>query len=139
MGKALSWSGEPIVNEKPLSFTSSECAVINSIKKNEDNSVNYFEIKLTPLIFCGNPSVMVAVRDVTQAEYVKRLEKMDKERIKLLASISHEFRTPLNGIMSMIDAVNSLVPQDLSKQYLLPAYNSSKLLLSLVNDILDIH
>ena len=82
---------------------------------------------------------MIVIRDVTQKEFLKKLQEIDKDRVKLLASISHEFRTPLNGIMSMIDAVESKVEEEIFKSLLLPAYNSAKLLLSLVNDILDIH
>ena len=56
-----------------------------------------------------------------------------------VASFSHELRTPLNGIMGMIDLA-SHVPAlpSLARRYLRFSTLSSKLLLNLINDILDL-
>ena len=55
----------------------------------------------------------------------------------MLASVSHEFRTPLNCIITMLDIVEKFVSTELKVDYVEPASASAKLLLSLINDILD--
>jgi two-component system, sensor histidine kinase and response regulator len=55
-----------------------------------------------------------------------------------MASVSHELRTPLNGIINMIDAaITNSDKQNVTEDCLIPALNSSRLLLSIINDILD--
>ena len=55
----------------------------------------------------------------------------------MIASISHDFRTPLNGMISTLDAIDlSLVSEDFYDKYIVTCSNSAKYLLFLVNDIL---
>jgi len=57
----------------------------------------------------------------------------------MLASQTHELRTPLNSIMGLINLSMEKLGKkhELVKLYLEPAYSSSKLLLYIINDILD--
>ena len=57
----------------------------------------------------------------------------------MLAGQTHELRTPLNCIMGLVDLCMNKLGTDhlLVKKYLKPAYSSSKLLLNIINDILD--
>lgn len=55
-----------------------------------------------------------------------------------MASVSHELRTPLNGIMNMIEAaILNSDKKNVTEDCLIPALNSSRLLFSIINDILD--
>lgn len=55
-----------------------------------------------------------------------------------MASVSHELRTPLNGIINMIEAaISNSDKQTVTEDCLIPALNSSRLLFSIINDILD--
>jgi signal transduction histidine kinase len=56
----------------------------------------------------------------------------------MVASISHDLRTPLNGMINFIKAaLNYDKINDFTKnEYLLPALDCSEYLLHLVNDIL---
>ncbi len=57
---------------------------------------------------------------------------------KFLANISHEIRNPMNGIIGMMHV---LLDSDLSEEqrgYAKIVYNSTRALLSIVNDILDL-
>jgi CheY-like chemotaxis protein/HPt (histidine-containing phosphotransfer) domain-containing protein/two-component sensor histidine kinase len=56
---------------------------------------------------------------------------------EFLATMSHEIRTPLNGIIPLLDLVLSTKLAPDQKEYLTTAYQSSKQLLSIVDDILD--
>jgi signal transduction histidine kinase/CheY-like chemotaxis protein len=69
---------------------------------------------------------------------VEHLQEMQKNQNIMLANISHEMRTPLNsviGYLDVLDSVNNLSPQD--RKNITYAKNSSKLLLTLINDLLD--
>lgn len=55
-----------------------------------------------------------------------------------LANMSHEIRTPMNGIMGFSELMSSHVTSTTAKKYLGYIRGSSKTLLSLINDILDL-
>lgn len=62
---------------------------------------------------------------------------MSKMKTVLFAQAAHEFRNPLNGIISSIDALEDKVDHRRGGKYYLIAKNCSNLMLFLVNDILD--
>lgn len=69
----------------------------------------------------------------------QRAEQADNLKSAFLANMSHEIRTPLNSIIGFTDL--ALSSSDLSgenREYLSKAKQSSRLLLSLINDILDL-
>lgn len=53
------------------------------------------------------------------------------------ASAAHEFRNPLNAIVSTLDILEPLVDQRQGKPYFNLAKNCSNLMLFLIKDILD--
>jgi signal transduction histidine kinase len=58
--------------------------------------------------------------------------------MKVFASLSHELRTPLNCSISLLHALlKNITDQEIKKRFIIPAYNSNRILLNLVNDILD--
>jgi len=67
------------------------------------------------------------------------MEETNRYKDQLLASVSHELRAPLNGNINLVEsAVDSLeIPDDIKESLLVPALRSSKFLLHLINDILD--
>mmetsp|Transcript_32884 Transcript_32884/g.29769 ORF Transcript_32884/g.29769 Transcript_32884/m.29769 type:complete len:83 (-) Transcript_32884:33-281(-) len=81
---------------------------------------------------------MLVVRDITEKEQIKKLQEKEKTQTKAFASLSYEFRTPLNSIITMIESVFAILEKEDAKKFLLPAYNSAKLLLLLANNALDL-
>jgi len=75
------------------------------------------------------------------AEAKKNAETANKAKSEFLANMSHELRTPLNHIIGFNELVLSKSFGDLNQiqeEYLSDVHQSSKHLLSLINDILDL-
>jgi signal transduction histidine kinase len=99
----------------------------------------YIELRFSTLIYEDNHCVALFIRDITDKERAKKLQEQELNKTKALAAVSHEFRTPLNGIMAILETLQTKLSNDLVQDLVLPAFHSAKLLLFLVNDILDLH
>lgn len=64
-------------------------------------------------------------------------ETADRAKSQFLATMSHEIRTPLNGIMGMVQLLLNSKLGDRDRQYIEGIYQSSTLLLEMLNNALD--
>ncbi len=76
-------------------------------------------------------------RQITQ-EQKKELELIGKSKDAFFASMSHEIRTPINSIIGLNELIMREEPSEQVEEYAKNIQNASKMLLSLVNDILDL-
>ncbi len=65
------------------------------------------------------------------------LKRTNQEKVQFLASISHEYKTPLNSIIGFSDMLKSELEGTKSFKYIDNISKSSRFLLSLIQDILD--
>lgn len=65
-------------------------------------------------------------------------EKAQARESEFLANMSHEIRTPLNGIVGMTELISATKLTREQSKYVSIIKSSSELLLSLINDILDL-
>ena len=56
---------------------------------------------------------------------------------KTISFVAHEFRTPLNCVINMLQALELEVDKKLSLSFIAPALTSTKFLINMVNDLLD--
>ena len=82
-------------------------------------------------------SVFDKERQLTK-EQQKELERIGKSKDAFFASMSHEIRTPINSIIGLNELILREEPSEQVQEYAKNIQNASKMLLSLVNDILDL-
>lgn len=83
----------------------------------------------------------VAERTRYLKEALNELKKVDIAKSQFMANISHELRTPLNAIIGSSEILKDNVLGTLNakqEKYIENIYSSSKHLLQLINDILDL-
>lgn len=94
----------------------------------------------------GNPIKMIGVNhevtDTVEQEYklieaIKNAELANKSKSNFLANMSHEIRTPMNAIMGLTSLVLDTELTRQQREYLKKVQGASRVLLNLINDVLD--
>lgn len=83
----------------------------------------------------------ISVRKITEQKLIDardRAEAMDRAKSQFLAVMSHEMRTPLNGILGVLDLMRQTKLTKQQDRYARVASASSEILLEHVNEALDI-
>lgn len=100
-----------------------------------------FDVKLWTSKYMDDEQVIVMmVSETSQQKQLATFKNRDLQRSRLLASFSHEMRTPLNGSNNLLERalVDPSPSKEVKEKYLMPALRSNLLLLNLANDILDL-
>ncbi|MCR4956899.1 MAG: response regulator [Lachnospiraceae bacterium] len=93
------------------------------------------------VVMCQDISEMHREEHKKQEQLKKALseaKKAENAKIDFLSRMSHDLRTPLNGILGMASIATDETNEENIREYLEKISSSGQLLLSLVNDILDI-
>lgn len=133
---------------------------LQAIKK--DNTIFPIELSVSQI---SDSTFIGIIRDKTQffyinkikneleeknnqlSTYIKEKEKSDREKIKLIESVSkaksmfianmsHEIRTPMNGMFGMLTLLNDSNLDEYQKEYIKVCMNSADSLLCILDDIL---
>jgi len=97
-----------------------------------------FGTRVFSLLWDGKEAVALVLNDMTQQYTNLSLKIANANKDKMIAMVSHELRTPLNGILGMIQIMEKQIVDETILTYLTVCKNSGKLLLSIVNSILDL-
>jgi PAS domain S-box-containing protein len=68
----------------------------------------------------------------------QRAESAAKAKTEFLANMSHEIRTPLNSVLGYTELLESMIHDKKMKNYLKSIQDGGRILLTLINDILDL-
>ncbi|SDG75080.1 PAS domain S-box protein [Psychroflexus sediminis] len=93
----------------------------------------------------GKRIVISTLQDVTEQKKIeKKLKTSKAEAIKasqakseFVANMSHEMRTPLNGVIGFSDLLMKTPLNEVQYQYMRTVFQSAHILLDLINDVLD--
>jgi PAS domain S-box-containing protein len=132
-----------------------EGQAIKHRKKNGE--IIYVELYDHPLTIKGRRARVVLINDITikltaaedikkvnetleqkVAERTSELEAANRAKSDFLANMSHEIRTPMNAILGYSELLGSMISEKNQIDYLSSIKSSGRLLLTLINDILDI-
>lgn len=116
--------------------------------KNLNGETVYVVINRALLINANNEvfGVVATYYDTTKRKELELSLQLAKEQAEqsnlaksqFLANMSHEIRTPINAVLGLLDLCIERATDLKEKEYLARANTSAKLLLKLINDILDL-
>ncbi len=103
-------------------------------------------LSFVKLAYNNVDAIVGSIIDITKIQEAQdELEKAKKQaevanlaKSAFLANMSHEIRTPMNAILGYTEVLKNMVKDNEQKMYLDSMFASSKVLLSLINDILDL-
>jgi len=104
------------------------------------------EITMIRAMYSGEPALLTYTRDLSEEMAVIKerkkaeiAEASNKAKSDFLAKMSHEIRTPMNAILGIAEIqIQEDTHPPVTKEAFERIYNSSNLLLSIINDILDL-
>lgn len=82
--------------------------------------------------------LMIKIRKDILYDQLSKIRQTNNNYSRAISFVAHEFRTPLNCIVSMLQTLDQQIDPKLSSNFIVPALISSKFLLNLVSDLLDI-
>lgn len=135
---------------EPLRDGSEQQIVLETVHRRKDGSEYDVEIYLQ-LIQSETPAVFVAIiQDISERKHADEslraalveAERANKAKSEFLATMSHEFRTPLNAILGFSEMMRAQYFGPLGSknynEYAKDIHDSGEHMLELVNDVLDI-
>lgn len=131
---------------KILKETDGQTPIAESIPlKCSNGEIRFFDVTSQAIRINKKNFLVSLYRDITehkQAILLKKeaeiAQKASEAKNIFLANMSHEIRTPVTGIIGMSEILTKTELSHRQKDYLSIITDSSKILLNLINDILDI-
>ncbi|CAD8179181.1 unnamed protein product [Paramecium pentaurelia] len=126
-----------------------EHIVVLGYIRSEKQKRRQIEIKLYSTLINDCPYILIVARDITHRDYIRSLKNYSNQKSKMLAFVSHEYRTPLNCIIDQLnESLNDesrnrsetlFCEKDKENQkYVRVALHTAKQLLNLSDDLLDL-
>jgi signal transduction histidine kinase len=108
----------------------------NAEQENEEDRL-IVEVKTRTVMVDDRESTLVLINDISKLLLAEKINSSQKYKDLMIATTSHELKTPLNSIINMLDLISDALKEEQDIEYLEVAQSSSKMMLSLVHDILD--
>lgn len=105
------------------------------------NHVREYHVTISPV--CAgelfvSAKYIVTLHDITDLKMRQASEEANQAKSLFLARMSHDIRTPLNGIIGLASLLQKTPLSGNQQDYLRKIHSSSQALLGVINDILDL-
>jgi len=97
-----------------------------------------YEVKTMRTSWNSEESFVIIFDDITDQEAAVYLRMTDANKDKIISTVSHEFRTPLNGILGILQIMEKSPLDSEHSRYVSLCKSNASLLLSVANTMLDI-
>ncbi|MBP2636761.1 MAG: arcB1 [Firmicutes bacterium] len=122
-----------------------EGVYFETVHRRKDGSVFPVEVSSKGTLIDDQEVVLSIIRDSTERKLTEQELKAAKEAAEagsrakgeFLANVSHEIRTPINGIVGMIDLTLMTELDEQQRENLITAKTCANSLVEIINDILD--
>lgn len=121
----------------PPSLSETEKTMDNECLTEQDSKKIYYELKVVKVYWEDSICLLLVLNDNTNAFRISELINLNTYKNQLLASVSHDLRTPLNGLTGMLELSLEKTENMTVRSYLELAKKSAAFLNYLVHDILD--
>jgi signal transduction histidine kinase len=124
---------KPETADIPVIFLTAKTQADSIIKGFEIGAVDYVTKPFNNQELLMRVNTQIALQDA-----IKRAEKANAAKSDFLANISHDIRSPMNGILNMMKILLKTELTDTQKNYIQTAHQAGTSLLCLINDLLDL-
>ena len=101
------------------------------------NISSEIDVFLGYIIWKDERAILIALKNNSYKQQIKDLTEINEYKDILLANVSHDLRSPLNSLQGMLNLVYQKIKYETCSHYISTAIKSTKLLLYMINDILD--
>lgn len=130
------WQGE-IINRRKDNTVYTGLLTINAVTDSSGQLLHYVGVT-TDISARKREEGQLAEHAASLSLAKEAAEAANRAKTTFLANISHELRTPMNGIMGMTTLAKRRVTDPVAQEQLDKASNSAKALLALINDLIEI-
>lgn len=113
---------------------------LHILKGYKAGAIDYITKPIVPYILLSKVRIFLQMwqlrEDLDQSRAAAQAAAEAKDRF--LSTMSHEIRTPMNGVLGVAELLNQTALDDKQKHYVDTILQSGGLLLTILNDILDI-
>ena len=97
----------------------------------------HFDLKYGKINWNSREEILVILNDVSDNRKLVELRRMHKRKDLMLATVSHDLRTPLNGLLAHVEVARDSEKIESVRKALKIAIKSGRILQHMINDILD--
>jgi signal transduction histidine kinase len=117
----------------PVIFLTAKTQIDDIVKGFEIGAVDYVTKPFNNQELLMRVKTQVALQDA-----IKRVAKANAAKSDFLANISHDIRSPMNGIQNILQILLKTELTNTQKDYIITAQQAGTSLLCLINDLLDL-
>ena len=89
------------------------------------------------LLATQNELLQTQVREMESHQKIEIAESESKAKSEFLASVSHDIRTPMSGVIGMAELLQDTPLDETQRRYVSKIHQSGQALLDVINDVLD--